>query len=518
MTDPKAHTKQVLEAQLGRFDRMSAKKGAKRLPEEIRPGETIRSIGVGEIPRSGGKHLTQNAEFAVLAATDQRFLVVSRLRADSIEYGDIASLEVEKKLTGGVLTIRRRLGEAVTFKGVTPAPDRVEELAAVIRDQQTLLAGVVEGSRSDDTLATPAVRATDDQDAPLAAAATPVPDPSPEVATALVPDEGVATLDKKGRSELQEKLKERHEARVSAWNAAVATRAAAEQTRRNAVSRLVDEMRQGLRGSQLASIGGWMNRATLYAGEIEHGKDRHPLTPGVNASVDQQGNVTSSQGWVMKTQHDSREIYVNVQGPDWFMSVRAAKGGAAGTDLGAEISNWEFRQKSKEARKFAVAVNNAAAKSAQFRADAAKGLAAKGEEALRLLRDVSTIQAAVAKQQQQAAELRSAAEVDLAIAQALSTDARRVSGWSLRSLVSSIEKEIGGYLVPPFDPEAGVPSASDIERLVAPAQNPQQIDERLGSTAGGDTSKHIAQLVELRKAGVLSDEEFAEKVAKLHSS
>lgn len=148
-------------------------------------------------------------------------------------------------------------------------------------------------------------------------------------------------------------MNKRHQGRLETWKEAVERRSAAESERRDRVARLMEEIRQTLRGPKIASIGGRVDSATLYACELEHKGERHRLTPQVRAGVDQQGNVSTSQGWVMKTQHDSREIYVNVEAPDWYVSFRAAKGGSAATDAGAMVSNWAFRQESERAREFA---------------------------------------------------------------------------------------------------------------------------------------------------------------------
>ena len=146
MVDPKSHAKEVLESQLGRMERALARKGVKKLPDELHADETILCIGVGEIPRTGTQHLRQNAEFAVLAATDERFLVISRLRTDEIPYEAIASVAVSKILMGEMLTVTRSDAEEIEFKGVTPAPGRANALAATIDQRRGVQSPMTEAS------------------------------------------------------------------------------------------------------------------------------------------------------------------------------------------------------------------------------------------------------------------------------------------------------------------------------------------------------------------------------------
>jgi hypothetical protein len=88
------------------------------------------------------------------------------------------------------------------------------------------------------------------------------------------------------------------------------------------------------------------------------------------------------------------------------------------------------------------------------------------EQAFDALKDLAVIERTVEKQQRVASQQRAQAETDLRTAQALADGAGRgPSAWSVRSLVSSLEKEMGGYLVPPFDATTGVPSADEIAAL-----------------------------------------------------
>ena len=146
MVDPKSHAKDVLQSQLGRMERAVARKGVKKLPDELRANETILSIGVGEIPRTGTQHLRQNAEFAVLAATDERFLVVSRLRTDEISYEAIARVAVTNIVMGETLTVTRTDAEQIEFRGVMPAPGRAQALAATIDQRRGAQGPVTEPS------------------------------------------------------------------------------------------------------------------------------------------------------------------------------------------------------------------------------------------------------------------------------------------------------------------------------------------------------------------------------------
>jgi Short C-terminal domain len=154
---PRQRATEALEAQLGRSERLFARKGVQRLPEEIREDEMILLLAVGEIPRRGLQHAVQNAEFAVLAATDQRFLVASRLRSEDIAYESMESVQ-----SHGKLVIRQHDGTEHEFKGVMPA-GRDSELAATIEehlapsgvaaeDEPALVPPSARSGRSDDVL------------------------------------------------------------------------------------------------------------------------------------------------------------------------------------------------------------------------------------------------------------------------------------------------------------------------------------------------------------------------------
>ena len=82
-------------------------------------------------------------------------------------------------------------------------------------------------------------------------------------------------------------------------------------------------------GPRISGMGG----ATLRAGSIEHRGKKYVLTPDVRAEVAETGNTSSSQGWTFKTQHDNRQTFVTVSGPDWYVDIRGAKGGTSSSEI-----------------------------------------------------------------------------------------------------------------------------------------------------------------------------------------
>ena len=483
--DPAAHAKETLETQLGRFERLSARKAVKRFPAEVGPGERITVLGVGEIPRAGKQFATQNADFAVVAVTNLGVLVVSRLRVERLDREAITSFEAGATAMGGTLVLHQSDAEPLRLKAVLPV-GRVDGIARAI-------AGLI--------------HSTGPTTAP-----EPYEPPAPESAVASSHSVPGALRDPVEMTV----LKARHRQRQAAWAAVIAARSEAEDARRDQLVELSRECEEALRGRKLASTGGWTDKIVLHEGNLEHKGISHGLTSAVRASIDQQGNTSTSQGWVMKTQQDSREIFVAISGDGWYVTVRAAKGSTAGTDAGAMMTNFEFRQKSKAARDFADAVNTAAAQSPNFFARARVKVERNAEKARTVRHDVAAIMAQIAAQKALLAEQRPQLEADLQAARDQAQEVRRgLSGRALRSLVADLETEVDALRVDPFEAESGVPSAGHFKSLLAKCtvSPPEATSEP--SPGGADVLSQIDKLGDLRDRGVVTEAEFEAKKADL---
>jgi hypothetical protein len=129
----RAAAEEILLWHLGRLDRAMAGSAVRQLPEELLDGERLEVVGVGEVPRSRDDALAfHDAEFAVVAATDRRVLVVSRLRVAALPYAAITSVAVEARGGGSRLIVATGDGTTWEFASIAPTPARANELAEAI--------------------------------------------------------------------------------------------------------------------------------------------------------------------------------------------------------------------------------------------------------------------------------------------------------------------------------------------------------------------------------------------------
>lgn len=65
---------------------------------------------------------------------------------------------------------------------------------------------------------------------------------------------------------------------------------------------------------------------------------RYLLDPSVRAWTDRTGNLDVEQGWVFKSEHDRRRLYLHVEGPDWHEVAEFRGAGGKGM-IGADSNN-----------------------------------------------------------------------------------------------------------------------------------------------------------------------------------
>jgi hypothetical protein len=183
------------------------------------------------------------------------------------------------------------------------------------------------------------------------------------------------------------RLRTRNEARKWAWSAALLERTVAIDNRDAAIKRAREELLATVRGPEQAAYRAKRFKScTLFAGTIQTPDGEFRLDQGVSARVHEHGNLSVEQGWVFKSSHDARNANLIIEGPDCYSELLVYGGGWSTGDHSAAISNWDYRSRVNQARKFAAAVNQqatiAAAHYAQDREafnDAEAGLANAAE-------------------------------------------------------------------------------------------------------------------------------------------
>lgn len=90
---------------------------------------------------------------------------------------------------------------------------------------------------------------------------------------------------------------------------------------RRCLDHLQSEVSQAQRGVDKALAGKPVSKlnkqAVLGSTWVELNRRRHDLDPTVQARVDTTGKIDVEQGWVFKSQHDRRQIYLHVEGSGW---------------------------------------------------------------------------------------------------------------------------------------------------------------------------------------------------------
>lgn len=315
-------------------------------------------------------------------------------------------------------------------------------------------------------------------------------------------------------------LKQRHRARREAWERLRGRRTDLEQAREHRISEPLRRADAASTGRKLATIGGILSRADLYEGGIEFKGKFHALSAEVQATVSEQGGQSSSQGFVFHNQADSRELYVTVQGPDWYLDIRGAKGQTSASHLSGAAANFSYRQETKRAREFAGAVNNAARQFARFQQRVETEKAKAHRKAQAASDDTAAIEAVIREMEEAALDQMPKAMADAEQLAALPVPGRWTSaGRAYRALQKDLPEELRGYEVKPLDRGRLMPPlALDRDKGSNDQDGVRQKElSRLSTVLQQERSQRvIAQLIELRDAGVLSDAEFAEKVADLH--
>jgi hypothetical protein len=104
-----------------------------------------------------------------------------------------------------------------------------------------------------------------------------------------------------------------HRSRVEGARSALA---AAERAYESRVAKAKAAADRAAQPNKIAAIG-IVRRVTLTETTITTPKGQFELTPEVEASAEQHGNKQVVQGWVFKSDHDRREIYLHINGPTW---------------------------------------------------------------------------------------------------------------------------------------------------------------------------------------------------------
>jgi hypothetical protein len=135
MTDRAAHVGDLAGRQLGPIERMNARKGIKRLPHELERGERVELLGVGELPRQGGR-LRIGRDVVLVAVTDRGLLMVGSDRVERLRFDEIAGVSGGHKMTGGRVAVTAADGRRFDLRPLQPQ-GRAVELIELVGERAT---------------------------------------------------------------------------------------------------------------------------------------------------------------------------------------------------------------------------------------------------------------------------------------------------------------------------------------------------------------------------------------------
>jgi hypothetical protein len=126
----------VVADQLGRIERMNARKALERLPGLLERGERVERLGVGELPRAEGSRWWKGKEMAVVVVTDRRLLIVGERREDALPFAAIGTVLGEHRMTGGRFTVAGAEDDRRIELGAFQPQGRAAELADLVRERR----------------------------------------------------------------------------------------------------------------------------------------------------------------------------------------------------------------------------------------------------------------------------------------------------------------------------------------------------------------------------------------------
>jgi hypothetical protein len=308
-----------------------------------------------------------------------------------------------------------------------------------------------------------------------------------------------------------------HRSRVEGARSALA---AAERAYESRVANAKTAVDRAAQPNKIAAIG-IVRRVTLTETTITTPKGQFELTPEVDASAEQHGNKQVVQGWVFKSDHDRREIYLHINGPTWGdvvpFSVRHSL--SEPRDLHAFATKVSATARNVEAAKAAIAERVRAAESEVIQAlrdragveQAAAALVAVTWEVDEVKAVKDRVEAFVADAPAADRRAKKARER----VQALHEQGNRWAQEALRE-----QERVRG------DSEFAQREATSREQMATrpvqpagretPDTKPRADSEPETSGANnGDILDQIRKLGELHEAGVLTTEEFSSKKAEL---
>jgi hypothetical protein len=123
----------LVAEQLGRIERMNARKALERLPGQLERGEAIELLGVGELPRDPGRSRWRpGREVAVVAVTDRHVVIVGSHRDERLPIRELGTVLGEHRMTGGRFSVQASDGRTIALSAFQPQ-GRAAELADLIR-------------------------------------------------------------------------------------------------------------------------------------------------------------------------------------------------------------------------------------------------------------------------------------------------------------------------------------------------------------------------------------------------
>lgn len=313
-------------------------------------------------------------------------------------------------------------------------------------------------------------------------------------------------------------IKARRDDRRAAWDEVIQPYVQAVQARADHVAHALRFIEEARRGKALGRLGG----AVVFQGAILANGAYYPMYSDVRAKVLRAGNMATSQGWVVTTQTDVREIHLVVSCEAWEFNLMPQVGSTIPTHLLIGMTNSVYQWGSKGVQDFASLIGNTARQYPAYAQAVAPEIERAAQDALLAHSTTALIEERLEKVHRAVDRLSLGVAGDLHRLTTLQVGRLSPQAAQRKLLQNSLEKEEATYLSVPAYFEPGPPPAFDRREIIAalPAsssEEPASPEPSAGNGAavGDPVLDALERLATLHERGILSDDEFAAQKARI---
>jgi hypothetical protein len=313
-------------------------------------------------------------------------------------------------------------------------------------------------------------------------------------------------------------IKTRRDDRRTAWEEVIQPYLQAVQARADHVAHALRFIEEARRGKALGRLGG----AVVFQGAILAGGSYYPMYADVRAKVLRAGNMATSQGWVVTTQTDVREIHIVVSCEAWEFNVMPQVGATTPTHLLIGMTNSVYKWGSKGVQDFASLIGNTARQYPAYAQAVAPEIERAAQDALFAHGNTALIEERLEKVHRAVDRLSLGVAGDLHRLTTLQIGRLSTQAAQRKLLQNSLEKEEATYLSVPAYFEPGPPPTIDKREITAALPAPSLEEpashgpsSENGAPAGDAVLDALERLATLHERGILSDDEFASQKARI---